>query len=573
MTFTFRLVVVCNLEEYMPPIELYHHIKKKTKFEIKTENDILSLPNKKDTLMKYLMSSCDKNEVDVIIVTSNIEYTVIFDASQIVKDKNVFTNITTFISKLELKLKHKFNRVACGIRKKTLILNIFGSPEVAIICLQKYEELILQIVELTRNKTTYGIKSPIEVIDAQNTIRDIIMQSNEKIESECVSVQNAYGRVSLEDIHAKCNVPSVRTSAKYGYAIIADEKNKKKIEAKTIFSLTSDVCVSVKTGTPIPNGATAVVKIKDAKIILLRTANNNSSIEDIQEEIEIITQPKVGENIRPVGYKIKMGEKILKKYTCIGLAEIERLISCDINEIVVIKHQPVGILSIGNELGDPGEILSPKHKYDGNRPTLITLLKQEGFDALDLGIVNDDELKLILKIQKALEKVNILVTTGSVDGRNRLKLILQQFFKTTIHFDCVNLKPGKSTTYATCVLDGRKKYFLCFPGNLGKVLIGAHLFLLPLLNQLSHNNLEAPIIQACVMNEHKKNSRPTYSWTHLKWDKTEKDLFAKAYSIEDNTLNSPEANALLILPPSKPNDISYLKNVFTPALFLQRFSK
>lgn len=61
------------------------------------------------------------------------------------------------------------------------------------------------------------------------------MQSNEKIESECVSVHNAYGRVLLEDIYAKCNVPSFRTSAKYGYAIITDEKNRKKIvEAKTI---------------------------------------------------------------------------------------------------------------------------------------------------------------------------------------------------------------------------------------------------------------------------------------------------------------------------------------------------
>lgn len=85
-----------------------------------------------------------------------------------------------------------------------------------------------------------------------------------------------------------------------------------------------------------------------------------------------------------------MEEKILKKYTRIGLAEMECLTSCGINEIVVIKHQSIGILSIGNELGDPGEILRPKHNYDGNRLTLITLLKQEGFNALDLGIVNDE---------------------------------------------------------------------------------------------------------------------------------------------------------------------------------------
>ncbi|KAL6432540.1 hypothetical protein ACFW04_006837 [Cataglyphis niger] len=576
MTFTFRIVVVCNLEERISPIESCH-LEKKPKFEIKTENDIISLPNKKDKLMKYLMSTCDKNEVDVIIVTSNIDYTVIFDVSEIVMNKNVFTKITTFISKLEMKLKHKFNRVLCGVRKQTLILNIYGSPEVATECIEKHEVLIYQIVQLIQNKTSYGIITPIEVIDAQITINEVIIRSNKNIESECVSVQNAYGRVLLEDIHARCNVPSFRTSAKYGYAIIADEKNQKKIvEAKTI-SLTPDVCVAVKTGTPIPNEATAVVKIKDTKIKLFSTANNNStSLEDIEEEIEIITQPKVGENIRPVGYKIKVGQKVLKKYTRIGLAEIECLISCGINEIIVIKHQSIGILSVGNELGDPGEILRPKHNYDGNRLTLITLLKQEGFDALDLGIVNDDMLKIIPKIQNALEKVNILVTTGSANGRNRLKHILQEFFKAIIHFDYVNVKPGKSTTYATCMFNQRKKHFLCFSGNPTKVLIGAHLFLLPLLNQMSHNNLEAPIIQTCVINKYKKNSRPTYTWTHLKWDKTEKDLFAKAYSMEDKSnifKYSPDANALLILPPSTPNDISHSENIFTPALFLQRFSK
>lgn len=78
-----------------------------------------------------------------------------------------------------------------------------------------------------------------------------------------------------------------------------------------------------------------------------------------------------------------------------------------------------------------------------------------------------------------------------------------------------------------------------------------------------------------VINKHKKHSRPTYTWTHLKWDQTEKDLFAKAYSMEDksNILKSHDANALLMLPPSRPNDISLSADAFTSALFLQRFSK
>ncbi|XP_070170926.1 gephyrin-like [Polyergus mexicanus] len=569
VTFTFRIVVVCDLEEHISP-------KKKVKLQIKTENDIISLPNSKDKLMKYLISSCDKNEVDVIIVTSDIDSTVIFDVNQRTINKNVSTNIATFISKLELKLKRTFKRAVCGIRNKTLILNIYGSPEVATKCIEKYEELIQRTIQLIQNKTA-NIKSSIEITDAQKIIRDTIMQSNEKIEYERVNVHDAYGKVLLKDIYTTCNVPSFRTSAKYGYAIIVDGKKQKKIvEAKTIFSLTSDICVSVKTGTPIPNGATAVVKMEDTKLLRATYSNNNSK-EDAHDEIEIIIQPKVGENIRPIGYEMKLGEKILERYTRIGLAEIGFLTSCGANEIVVIKHQSVGILSIGNELEEPGEILRSKHNYDGNRLALITLLKQEGFDALDFGIINDDIQTIISdKIQDALKKVNILVTTGSTDGRDRLKLILQEHFKATIYFDNVNVKPGKSTTFATCTLYERKKYLLCFTGNPAKVLIGAHLFLLPLLNHMCHNDLEAPIISACVINKHKKHSRPTYTWTHLKWDKTEADLFAKAYSIQNksNLLKSHNGNALLMVPPSNSsNDTLLSPNTFTPVLFLQCYSK
>lgn len=83
-----------------------------------------------------------------------------------------------------------------------------------------------------------------------------------------------------------------------------------------------------------------------------------------------------------------MGKKILGKHTYIGLAEIGLLASSGIDEVEVIQSQTVGILSIENEIGkgESEEIL--KHIYDGNRLTLITLLKQKDFDTLDFGIID-----------------------------------------------------------------------------------------------------------------------------------------------------------------------------------------
>lgn len=132
-------------------------------------------------------------------------------------------------------------------------------------------------------------------------------------------------------------------------------------------------------------------------------------------------------------------------------------------------------------------------------------------------------LNVSLKVQEALEEVNTLVTTGYIGGRDQLKKYLKRI-EANIHFgiffyiiisintlkdtflkvliccsiDSVNMKPGKSTTYITCMLNGKQKHILYLPGNSATVLITAHLFLLPLLNKMHHNDLETPVIRAHV---------------------------------------------------------------------------
>lgn len=63
----------------------------------------------------------------------------------------------------------------------------------------------------------------------------------------------------------------------------------------------------------------------------------------------------------------------------------------------------------------------------------------------------------------------------------------------------VNIKPGKSTAFATCTFNNKTKYILCLPGNPVSVLTTAHLFLLPLVNWMHYNfQLETTIVNAKV---------------------------------------------------------------------------
>lgn len=60
------------------------------------------------------------------------------------------------------------------------------------------------------------------------------------------------------------------------------------------------------------------------------------------------------------------------------------------------------------------------------------------------------------------------------------------------------MKPGKPTTFATCMFLGKKKYFLCLPGNPVSALVTARLFLLPLLNEM-HGNFSGPVISSVTV--------------------------------------------------------------------------
>lgn len=66
------------------------------------------------------------------------------------------------------------------------------------------------------------------------------------------------------------------------------------------------------------------------------------------------------------------------------------LAACGCKQITVIKLPSIGILSTGDELQEAGEFLKPGHVYDSNKITLITLLKENGFNPLDLGIAIDE---------------------------------------------------------------------------------------------------------------------------------------------------------------------------------------
>lgn len=144
----------------------------------------------------------------------------------------------------------------------------------------------------------------------------------------------------------------------------------------------------ITTGAPLPEGASAVLMVEDT-VLRSRTADGSEEL-----EIEVLTGDiRTGENVREVGSDVKAGDDVLhagEGISAIG-GELGLLASVGTESVGVYSKPIVGVLSTGDEIvphNRPG-VLRLGEVRDTNRPTLLTAVRNAGFEAIDLGIASD----------------------------------------------------------------------------------------------------------------------------------------------------------------------------------------
>ncbi|KAL6258844.1 hypothetical protein P5V15_010790 [Pogonomyrmex californicus] len=531
--------------------------------------------------MQKIIKICLNCKIDLILIIGDIEFTdrdLVNEVVEVVTDcKNLSGNVVNGIKKISKILEDVSGYEAkCGMRNETLIINLSGPHRNKKQCLKAIlENLIILMLSIHDMKNSIvqqndtssenkvreskdddnsnndnAVFPIISLHNAMSLLQEITKEGSKEREPEIIKVTSACGRILFEDIDSNLNVPSCRTSTKHGYAVIAAEgEGLRKVlndtvkDTLSVISLEPGTCIWVNSGTPIPNKATAIIPEQ--------YTNPVERLEDKENTyIEIKIKPQHGQNIKPIGYDIRRGNTVINKYTLIGPEEIGILTSIGRRSVVVSSRLSIGILSIGNNLEEPGNPLKPGYVYDINRITLISLLKRNYLRPIDFGIVDNKFLSIKNKIEKALKTVEVIVTVGSASDKDLLKKILIKDFNATIHFGNVNMKPGKSTTLATCKINGKTQYFFCLPGNPTSAFIAAHMFLLPFLNRLCSLTIDAAIIPAQVDVPYMLHSRPRLSWVSLKWSNTETvaHSISSGNLIADKLNNIVGSNALVLLP-------------------------
>ena len=248
----------------------------------------------------------------------------------------------------------------------------------------------------------------------------------------------------------------------------------------------SGEAVRIMTGAPIPSGA-------DAIVIVERTERDGADVVQVHEEVG------AGAHIRPAGGDLEAGATVFEAGAVLTAAHVGVLASLGYAQVPVVRRARVGVFSTGDELVPPGgPPLTIGQIRDSNRPMMLGLVEEAGAEPVDLGIARDDEGVTERVLADALERCDVVLTTGGVSmgEYDYVKLVLDRRAAAEggeFSWWQVAIKPAKPLAFG--VFGGVPVFGL--PGNPVSSLVSYELFARPtMLRMMGHEHPFRPVINA-----------------------------------------------------------------------------
>ncbi|EKF9443732.1 bifunctional molybdopterin-guanine dinucleotide biosynthesis adaptor protein MobB/molybdopterin molybdotransferase MoeA [Vibrio cholerae] len=294
-------------------------------------------------------------------------------------------------------------------------------------------------------------------------------------ETESVAIQECYQRVLAREVFSPINVPAYRNSAMDGYALRSDdlERDSYRVVAEVLagshYAKTVELgeAVKIMTGAPMPLGADTVVMREQA-------TQNGELVSFAGAKI------KAGQNVRQAGEDLAQGQAVFSTGQRLLSPEMGMLASLGFAHADVFRSLKVAIFSTGDEVQAPGGDIEPNSIFDSNRFTLTGLLKQLGCQVIDLGIIEDDEAKMMQVLEQAAKQSDVVITSGgvSVGDADFIKSALEKLGQ--IDFWRINMRPGRPLAFGQIA----GKPFFGLPGNPVAVMVSFINFVEPALRKM-----------------------------------------------------------------------------------------
>ncbi|MCL5039842.1 MAG: molybdopterin molybdotransferase MoeA [Firmicutes bacterium] len=319
----------------------------------------------------------------------------------------------------------------------------------------------------------------------------------------------ALGLVAAEDVISPEDLPPFERAAMDGFALRAEDTRGACPESPRTLSVVGEVraghyfsgrlnpgeAIAITTGSPVPAGGDAVLMVEDT-----RRAGSQ-----VQVRREIVP----GANIFPVAGDVRSGSRLLSRGQELSPAAVGLLAAVGIQRLLVYRPPQVGIISTGDELVAVDERPGPGQIRNSNSLALAASVIKAGGQPDLYGIFPDDPERIADGVRRALERSDVLLTTGGASfGQYDLMMEVCQRLGANVLFWRVDMQPGKSIVVATW----QGKLLFALSGNPAAAMTSFELFVRPALRKMAgHRRLLRPRVKVILTDGYRKPSpRPRY---------------------------------------------------------------
>ena len=336
--------------------------------------------------------------------------------------------------------------------------------------------------------------------EAQERLLTVI-RSRMQLTAATVSIFSALDRTLAADVFSPIAVPTATNSAMDGYAlrfadVMLSTQQCWQIVGQSLAGhpfegeIPAGACIRITTGAVVPADLDTVVMQEDTQWA-----------GDDETALFIKRRPIAGQHIRLCGSELEIGQLVLQQGSVLGPLQLGLLATLGIAQVSVYQQVRVGVLSSGDELKQPGEVLQDGDLFDSNRLMLLSVLKRFGCEVVDLGWVRDDPQALRSMLQKAADSVDVIVSSGgvSVGDADYTRQVLSELGQ--MDFWQVAIKPGKPFAFgwlnradSECHDKIPPVWLFGLPGNPVSAAVTCEQLLIPALQLLSGQQVKRPVL-------------------------------------------------------------------------------
>ncbi|MGQ0831369.1 MAG: molybdopterin molybdotransferase MoeA [Microthrixaceae bacterium] len=295
---------------------------------------------------------------------------------------------------------------------------------------------------------------------------------------------DALGLVLAERIVATEAVPPFANTAMDGYAVRASDTAGASADKPVRLPVVAEVAAGhpapralaageamrIFTGAPMPDGADAIVMVERTERL------------DGGAVVAVGHAAAVGDHVRAAGDDVRAGDEVFVVGELLTPGHLGVLATIGSQRVLAHPRPRVGVLSTGDELVSDGGPLRPGQIRESNRAALLALVTEDGFDAVDLGVVPDDEAAIAAAIHRGTSSCDAVLTSGGVSmgDIDLVKVVLDRIGE--MRWMQIAIRPAKP--FAFGLVDGGVPVF-GLPGNPVSSMVSYELLARPALRRMA----------------------------------------------------------------------------------------